>query len=83
MQYNPSKAMLFRRKLAELLNTAEVNVDVFSIQNVPEEENMVYVMFAAHGSPYYSSARLNGQVWANKADVSISYSPILPCCFFC
>jgi len=74
-QNMPSRLQKFRDALAGLVGTAEENVDVFSVQDVPGEERMVYVMYAAHGSPYYSPARLSGVVWANKDQVRTTAPP--------
>lgn len=63
--------MLLRTQLANLLETKEEFVDIFSVQDAPDKERTVYVRYSAHGSPYYSPSRLNGLVWTNKASVSI------------
>ena len=67
---SPSKLEKFKTTLASLLGVAEGNVDVFSVLEVPGEENMVDVQFSAHGSPYYTPAKMNGVVMANKQRVS-------------
>ena len=66
----PSKLELFKTKLASLLGVNEANVDIFSVMEETEYEGMVDVQFSAHGSPYYTPAKMNGIVLANKADVS-------------
>ena len=61
--------------MAEILGTDTKNVDVFTVRDIPVEElgqmeEGIDVRFAAHGSPYYRSARLDGLVWTNKDSVS-------------
>ena len=64
-----------RDQLASLLGTAGENVEIFTVRNVEPTDGWdikeVDVMFAAHGSPYYRSSKLNGLVWANKDKVWI------------
>ncbi|KAM3873528.1 neural-cadherin [Diretmus argenteus] len=56
------------RTLAELLQTAPENVQVFSAGDAGRRgEKQVNVWFAAHGSPYYKTEKLHGYVAANKA----------------
>ncbi|XP_071824162.1 neural-cadherin-like isoform X3 [Apostichopus japonicus] len=51
-------------KLLKLLSTItgakEENIDIFTVLPVPDMENTVDVRYSAHGSPYYSAERLNG-----------------------
>ena len=61
----------FQGKIAQLLNTKQKNVQVFTVRPVPGEPRMVDVRFAAHGSPYKRAAKLNGLVWLNKDTVSL------------
>ncbi|XP_028049562.1 neural-cadherin isoform X3 [Monomorium pharaonis] len=61
-----SKADLFREKLAHLLNIDKENVDVFSVQLRRVHPPVTDVRFAAHGSLYYKSVRLNGIVLMNR-----------------
>lgn len=61
----------FQTWLAGNLPTAPINIEVFTVIDVPGETRMVDVQYAAHGSPYYTPAKMNGLVWANKASVSV------------
>ena len=63
---------VLRKKLASLLQTDPSNVDIFALWNVPNNTGMVDLLYAAHGSPYYTPEKLNGLVWANKANVRTS-----------
>ena len=71
--YEDSKYDKLRQKLAGLLGTDATNVLIFTVKDVSETETkvkLVDVMYAAHGSPWYRPARLNGLIWSNKAAVS-------------
>ncbi|XP_067093535.1 neural-cadherin [Osmerus mordax] len=57
-----------RSQLAEILQTQQDNVHVFSVANGNRRgEREVNVWFSAHGSPYYKAEKLHGNVAANKA----------------
>lgn len=63
-----------REELAGILGTAVQRVHIFTVRDVENEyywdvTPKVDVMFAAHGSSWYRPSRLNGLVWANKAQV--------------
>ncbi|XP_043276745.1 neural-cadherin isoform X3 [Venturia canescens] len=64
-----SKADLFRDKLANLLDIARDNVDVFSVQLRRKHPPLTDVRFAAHGSPYYKPVRLNGIVLMHREEI--------------
>lgn len=61
-------------KLLKLLSTItgakEENIDIFTVLPVPDMENTVDVRYSAHGSPYYSAERLNGDAESKIALVS-------------
>ncbi|XP_056142918.1 neural-cadherin [Lampris incognitus] len=76
------------RLLAELLQTAPENVQVFSVGDGKRRgERELNVWFAAHGSPYYKAEKLHGYVSASKAKleaalgVSISQVGVDDCPF--
>ncbi|KAM4601120.1 neural-cadherin [Polymixia lowei] len=55
------------RALADLLQTAQENVLVFSAGDVGHSgQREVNVWFTAHGSPYYKKEKLHGYVAANR-----------------
>ena len=56
--------------LAEKLKTDLENVNVLSVMHNTTDDS-TDVRFAAHGSPWYQSSRLDGIVTSNLADVSI------------
>lgn len=59
----------FRQKMADKLGKPVSNVQILTILDKGDEQNkLLEVRFAAHGSPYYTSARLNGIVTANKGE---------------
>ena len=48
-------------------------MEIFGVQDVEgADQPTIDVYYAAHGSPYYRSARLNGLAWANKNNVGFS-----------
>ena len=67
---SPSPLEKFRAQIAGLLDVPTANVEVFSVLEATGTERAVDVEFAAHGSPYYSEARLNGLVLENREEVS-------------
>ena len=71
--YEDSMLMKFQRKMANLLGTVPDNVDVFSIHDIPGEEEMVDIYYLGHGSSYYHSSRLDGIAWMNKDDVTFAF----------
>ncbi len=68
--YGKSKYDLFREMIARKLSVSTKNVDIFTVLNHPVLERTVDVRFAAHGSPYYRPARLDGIVNQFKIEVS-------------
>ncbi|XP_060076019.1 putative neural-cadherin 2 [Ylistrum balloti] len=54
---------LFREKMAEKLGKPVDNVQIVTML---DKVDLLEIRFAAHGSPYYTSARLNGIVTDNK-----------------
>ena len=57
--------------LAEVLQTQPDNVQVFSVSDANRRaERELSVWFAARGSPYYRSEKLQGYVAANRAKVT-------------
>jgi hypothetical protein len=70
----PNKHVLFRSRLAHILNVSAENVDVFTVLHSPHNSNtsLLDVRFSAHGSPYRKPEKLNAAVALNKAVVSSS-----------
>jgi hypothetical protein len=69
----PLRLEVLKARIASLLGTRAELVDVISVSNVPSTRPlMVDVVYAAHGSPYYSPEKLNAVVWANKDSVGFS-----------
>jgi hypothetical protein len=64
-----SKAQKFREKLAQILNTDETKVDVFSVMVKQRRPPITDVRFSAYGSPYFKSVRLNGIVLMHREEV--------------
>ena len=67
--YGKSKYDMLRDKLAAKLNIPVGNVDIFTIMTHPTLPDTIDVRFAAHNSPYYRAARLDGIVAAAKKEV--------------
>ena len=65
-----SQLTALQQQLAVLIGTSASNVDILSIQNSPDSPGSVDVTFAAHGSPYYTSEKLNSLVAMNGNAVS-------------
>jgi len=57
-------------KIAAILKTQQAFVDIFSISDVVGETQLVDVIYAAHGSPYYTPEKMNALMWSSRADVS-------------
>ena len=66
-----SKLTKLQGRLAADLNTRFENVQIFTVYTVPDLVKTIDVRYAAHGSPYYRSVRLNDAVNNNKAAVSV------------
>ena len=83
-----SKLDMLREKLATLLETKPEFVDIFTVRDVPNtgpphtHAHKVDMRYVAHGSPYYTTARLDGLVYANKASVSNKFSVFIMLMFF-
>ena len=69
LDYGRSKYDKFREKIAEKLSVPVGNVHIFTVMNHPSMERTTDVRFAAHGSPYYRPARLDGIVNQFKDEV--------------
>jgi hypothetical protein len=67
---SPSKIVALQQALASLIGTSYDNVDILSVRNAADNPGSVDVTFAAHGSPYYSSEKLNSIVSMNANSVS-------------
>ncbi len=67
--YGKSKYDLFREKIARKLRIPTGNVQIFTVRNHPTMPRTVDIRFAAHGSPYYRPARLDGIVNQFKMEV--------------
>ena len=70
-----SKLSSLRESLALALGTLTTNVIVFSLDNVVVSGRITAldVTWAAHGSPYYSTEKLNTVANDNKAKVNSMY----------
>ena len=68
--YGKSKYDMLRDKLAAVLNIPVGNVDIFTIMNHPELPNTIDVRYAAHNSPYYRAAKLDGIMAQRLKEVS-------------
>lgn len=66
----PSKMAQLKTSLSKTLGVPETYVDIFTVLEVQGEEGVVDVQYSAHGSPYYSPAKLNGVVIANKSQIA-------------
>ena len=55
--------------IAGNLGVPTSNVDIFTVMNHPTIERTVDIRYAAHGSPYYRPARLDGIINQNKEEV--------------
>ncbi len=71
--YGKSKYDLFREAIARRLGVPTGNVDVFTVMNNPKIPNTCDVRYAAHGSPYYRPARLDGIINQFKMEVGLSF----------
>ncbi|XP_078053729.1 DE-cadherin isoform X2 [Augochlora pura] len=60
-EYGVSKKEIFQERVANMLNASVENVDVFTVLHSPHHNNrnLLDVRFAAHGSPYFASEKLN------------------------
>ncbi|CAH1778847.1 unnamed protein product [Owenia fusiformis] len=65
-KYGDSKRSILQKKLAEMLNTATDNVDIFTLRNHPDLKRTLDVRYCAHGSPYYKESKLNGLMEQNR-----------------
>lgn len=64
-----SKAQKLKAKLAQILNTEESKIDIFSVMLKQARPPITDVRFSAHGSPYYKPVRLNGMVLLHREEV--------------
>lgn len=60
-----------KKLLSEILSAPLENVHIFSVLNSPSQTRGVDVWFAVYGPPYYKAEKLNGNVAASRAWVSI------------
>ena len=67
-----SKAQKLRTKLAQILQTDESKVDIFSVMVKQRRPPITDVRFSAHGSPYYKPVKLNGLVLLNREEVRVA-----------
>ncbi|XP_077979104.1 neural-cadherin-like [Glandiceps talaboti] len=63
---NPSMKDKFHDVLVDVLGAKKENIDIFSVINVVDEDNMCDVRWSAHGSPYYRPEKMNTDVLLNK-----------------
>lgn len=66
-----SKYYQMKKLLSEILSVQLENVHIFSVLNSPSPIRGVDVWFAVYGPPYYKAEKLNGNVAASRAWVSI------------
>ncbi|CAG7819551.1 unnamed protein product [Allacma fusca] len=64
-----SKAQKLRTKLAQILQTEESKVDIFSVMLKQRRPPITDVRFSAHGSPYYKPVKLNGIVLLKREEI--------------
>nr|BAC06837.1 Pf1-cadherin [Ptychodera flava] len=62
----PSMKDRFHDILVDVLGAKKENIDIFSVINVPGEENQCDVRWSAHGSPYYRPEKMNTQLLLAK-----------------
>lgn len=66
-----SKYYQMKKLLSEILSVQLENVHIFSVLNSPSPARGIDVWFAVYGPPYYKAEKLNGNVAASRAWVSI------------
>ena len=59
-RYGLSRYQQLQQIIASWLDVPVSNVDIFTVLNHPTQEQTIDVRYAAHGSPYYRPAKLNG-----------------------
>ena len=64
-----TKLQMLQKKIADILKTKPEFVDIFSISDVAGQPQTVDVVYAAHGSPYYTPEKMNVLMWNNRADI--------------
>lgn len=64
------KLLVLQQSLARVIGTSVNNVDIITVNNSPDSPGSVDVTYAAHGSPYYTSEKLNSIVTLNRNSVS-------------
>jgi len=69
-KYSRSRYQLLQETIASWLNVPVDNVNIFTVLNHPLNERTIDVRYAAHGSPYYRPAKLNGMMTQYKSRVS-------------
>jgi len=67
--YGRSRYQLLQRTIASWLDIPVDNVNVFTVLNHPSDKRTIDVRYAAHGSPYYSSTKLDGMMAKYKSRV--------------
>jgi len=72
-----SRYDVLRRFLANKLNVAEDNVDIFTVRNHPTLKKTIDIRYSAHGSPYYRPEKLDGMITLNKEEVGKLYNYII------
>ena len=69
--YEKSMYMEFRELLAAKLHTDLENVYILSVMYNSIKGDYTDVRYAAHGSPWYQSGRVDGVVSANRDEVCL------------
>lgn len=69
-----------KKLLSEIISVQLENVHIFSVLNSPSPIRGVDIWFAVYGPPYYKAEKLNGNVAASRAWVSIH--PVYETSFF-
>lgn len=68
-----SKKDILQQRVSQILNTSLENVDVFTVIQSPNKDDMIDVRFSAHGSPYYAPEKLNNKVTQHQDKVNICH----------
>jgi hypothetical protein len=68
-RYGQSKYDQLQELIAGWLGVPSINVDIFTVVNHPTLSRTIDVRYAAHGSPYYRPAKLNGLMITHKKEV--------------
>ncbi len=62
-----------RGTLSSILGTDPENIEIFTVRNVPEMQEMIDVRYAAHGSPWYRESKVDGLAQEKSDTVSMCF----------